>query len=133
MKERARFSPETALEFLRSGGMERASVAVLGDVVFATGGWPKRALLAIRADGAGDVTATHVRWTSDAKAGYVPSPVAHAELVYAVNDQGLLRCYDATDGRVLWEQDFKAPFYSSPLVADGSLLLFDRQGGGRAG
>jgi hypothetical protein len=107
-----------------------ATPVVSGDVMYATAGWPKRALLAIRADGKGDVTKTHVVWRSDAKAGYIPSPVLKEGLLYAVNDQGLLRCYDAADGRVLWERDFKAPFYSSPLLAGGKLYAFDRKGKG---
>jgi hypothetical protein len=107
-----------------------ATPVVSGDRVYVTAGWPKRALLAIRADGAGDVTKSHVVWSSDAKAGYIPSPVLCDGLLYAVNDQGLMRCYDAADGRVLWQQDFKAPFYSSPLLADGLLYVFDRKGKG---
>jgi outer membrane protein assembly factor BamB len=107
-----------------------ATPVVSGDVMYATAGWPKRALLAIRADGAGDVTKSHVVWSSDAKAGYIPSPLLHEGLLYAVNDQGLMRCYDAADGRVLWERDFKAPFYSSPLLAGGKLYAFDRKGKG---
>jgi len=101
-----------------------------GDMVYATAGWPKRALLAIRADGKGDVTKSHVVWTGDAKAGYIPSPVLHEGLLYAVNDQGLMRCYDAADGRVLWEENLKAPFYSSPLLAGGKIYVFDRKGKG---
>ncbi|MCL1920083.1 MAG: PQQ-binding-like beta-propeller repeat protein [Kiritimatiellaeota bacterium] len=100
------------------------------DTVYVTGGWPKRALMAIRADGTGDVTKSHVRWSSDAKAGYVPSPVLHDGLIYAVNDQGLLRCYAPADGKVHWETNFDKPFYSSPVVADGNLYLFDRKGNG---
>ena len=100
------------------------------DTVYVTGGWPKRALLAIRADGKGDVTKSHVRWSSDAKAGYVPSPLLYDGLLYAVNDQGLLRCYAPADGQVFWEVNFDKPFYSSPVVADGKLYLFDRKGGG---
>jgi len=107
-----------------------ATPVVGGNVVYATAGWPKRALLAIRADGKGDVTKSHVVWSSDAKAGYIPSPVLLDGQLYAVNDQGLMRCYDAADGRVLWEQDFKAPFYSSPLVAGGKIYEFDRRGKG---
>lgn len=107
-----------------------ATPAVSGDVVYATAGWPKRALLAIRADGSGDVSKSHLVWSSDAKAGYIPSPLVCGGLLYAVNDQGLMRCYDAADGRVLWQQDFKAPFYSSPLLADGMLYVFDRKGKG---
>ena len=107
-----------------------ATPVVSGDVMYATAGWPKRALLAIRADGKGDVTKSHVLWATDAKAGYIPSPVLHDGLLYAVNDQGLMRCYEAASGHVLWEQDFKVPFYSSPLLADGKLYAFDRKGKG---
>jgi len=100
------------------------------DTVYVTAGWPRRAMMAIRADGTGDVTKTHLRWTSDVKAGYVPSPLLYDGRLYAVNDQGLLRCYAPADGRVLWEHNFEKPFYSSPVVADGKLYLFDRAGNG---
>ena len=100
------------------------------DTVYATAGWPRRAMMAIRADGTGDVTTSHLRWTSDMKAGYVPSPVLYDGLLYAVNDQGLLRCYVPADGRIPWEINFEKPFYSSPVVADGKLYLFDRAGNG---
>ncbi len=79
-----------------------ATVAFDQDTVYATGGYPKNALLAIRADGAGDVTASHVRWKGDSKAGYVPSPMLNGGLLYAVNDSGLMRCYDAATGQVVW-------------------------------
>jgi len=107
-----------------------ATAAFDRDTVYATGGYPNRILLAIRADGKGEVTKSHIRWSSDAKVGYVPSPILYEGLLYAVADQGLLRCYDTVDGRVLWEQDFKVPFYSSPTLADGKLYLFDRKGKG---
>jgi outer membrane protein assembly factor BamB len=107
-----------------------ATPVVSGDLMYATAGWPKRALLAIRANGKGNVTKSHIVWSSDAKAGYIPSPVLLEGLLYAINDQGLLRCYDAADGHVLWEKDFKAPFYSSPLLAGGKLFIFDRKGKG---
>jgi len=107
-----------------------ATPVVGGDVMYATAGWPKRALLAIRADGTGDVTKSHVLWTSDAKAGYIPSPVLSDGLLYAVNDQGLMRCYEAASGHVMWEQDFKVPFYSSPVLAGGKIFVFDRKGKG---
>jgi len=107
-----------------------ATPVVDQDTVYVTGGYPKRVLMAIRADGSGDVTATHVKWQSDKKAGYVPSPVLYEGLLYAVNDQGLMRCYDATDGVVVWEEPLSNPFYSSPVIAGGLLYLFDRKGQG---
>jgi outer membrane protein assembly factor BamB len=47
-----------------------------------------------------------------------------------VNDQGLLRCYAPSDGKIHWEHNFDKPCYSSPVVADGKLYLFDRAGNG---
>lgn len=100
------------------------------DTVYATGGYPKKALLAIRADGAGNVTDTHVAWKSDRKAGYVPTPLLHEGLLYAVADNGLMRCYDAADGDILWEQELDAKFYSSPVVVNDTIYVFDRKGKG---
>ena len=98
------------------------------NTVYATGGYPQKALLAFRADGTGEVTKTHLRWKSDRKAGYVPSPLLHEGLLYAVNDKGLLRCYDTADGEVVWQHDTKAPFYSSPVLVGESIYVFDREG-----
>ena len=127
------YEPENGAQLWECRGAARvytATAAVGPDIVYSTGGHPKRMLMAIRADGKGDVTQSHVVWTSDVKAGYVPSPVLFEGLLYAVNDQGLMRCYDAADGKVLWEEDFKTPFYSSPVVANGKVYAFDRKGKG---
>lgn len=108
-----------------------AVVAFDGERVYSTGGWPERSLLAIRANGAGDVTGTHVAWEGDKKVGYVPSPLLHDGLLYAVSDKsGLLRCYDAPTGKIVWSKDLDAPFYSSPVWAAGRIYLFDRKGKG---
>ena len=107
-----------------------ATAAFSEDTVFATGGYSQKGLLAIRADGAGDVTRSHLRWKSDAKAGYVPSPLLHQGLLYAVSDTGLMRCYDAASGQVVWEHPLKAPFYSSPVLAGDRVYVFDRKGKG---
>jgi len=108
-----------------------AVVAFDAERVYATGGWPERALLGIRANGTGEVTATHLAWSSDKKAGYVPSPLLAGGLLYAVRDEsGLLRCYDPQTGKVIWSKDLDAPFYSSPVLVGERIYLFDRKGKG---
>ena len=107
-----------------------ATVAFDADTVYATGGYPEKALQAVRADGGGDVTDTHLRWTSDRKAGYVPSPLVAGAFVYAVSDKGLLRCYDAASGKVAWERHLHSQFYSSPVLVGDRIYLFDRKGPG---
>lgn len=106
------------------------TAAFNSDTVFSSGGYPERTLLAIRADGSGDVTKSHLRWQSDAKAGYVPSPMLCDGLLYAVSDTGLMRCYEADSGKIVWEHALKAPFYSSPVLAGERIYLFDREGKG---
>ena len=105
------------------------AVAVADDqTVYVTGGYPKKAMLAIRADGTGNVTDTHLSWQSDNKASYVPSPLLYAGLIYVVNDSGLYRCYDAKTGQVLSEKKLEGGFYSSPVLADGKIYLFNKSG-----
>ena len=109
---------------------DAATVAFGKDMIYATGGWRQRGLMCIRADGTGDVTATHVVWKSDRKAGYVPSPLLVEGLVYAVSDKGLMRSYDAASGEIVWEKDLGAKFYSSPVLVGERIFLFDRKGKG---
>ena len=107
------------------------ATAVWNDkMVFATSGYPQKNLLAIRADGSGNVTSTHIAWQAEKKIPYVPTPLLHEGLLYALADQGLLRCYEADTGKIVWEQDLKAPFYSSLVLAGGKLYAFDRRGKG---
>ena len=107
-----------------------ATCAFNNEMIFATAGHPQHALFGIRADGTGNVTETHIAWRSDRKAGYVPSPLYANGLVYAVSDKGLFRCYDARNGKVIWEQRMKASFYSSPVLVGDKLYVFGRKGKG---
>jgi len=107
-----------------------ATVAFDKDMIYSTGGFPEKALLAIRADGNKNVTRTHLEWKSDRKAGYVPSPLLSGQYVYAVSDKGLMRCYDAGSGKVSWEHHLQMPFYSSPVLVGQRIYLFDKKGSG---
>jgi len=109
---------------------DAATAAIGADTVYSTGGHPEKALLAIRADGSGDVTDSHLQWKSDRKAGYVPTPLVVGAFVYAVADKGLMRCYDATSGKVAWERHLQTQFYSSPVLVGERIYLFDRKGKG---
>ncbi len=127
------YDPETGKMIWVCDGPAMCYVAVaVADetTVYATGGYPKKAMLAIKADGTGNVTDTHLSWKSDNKASYVPTPLLHAGLIYVVNDQGLYRCYQAKTGEVLKEKKLKGGFYSSPVLAGGRIYLFNKTGKG---
>jgi outer membrane protein assembly factor BamB len=125
------YDPNTGTPLWTCEGPAKCYVAVASfddRRVYATGGYPKRALYAIDANGSGDVTETHLAWKSDRRAGYVPSLLLHNGLIYAVNDEGLMRCYNADSGDIVWEQDLDTKFYSSPVLVGDRIYLFDRTG-----
>jgi len=85
------------------------------------------ALAAIRAGGTGDVTDTHIAWQADDDLPDTVSPVSNGELVFTVAGV-MVACFDAADGRLLWEQEFEHTFRSSPTIAGGRVYLMDVKG-----
>src|SRR5207245_999011 len=87
-------------------------------------GW----LLAIRADGRGDVTSSHVLWHTGKGASYVPSPLYHDGSLYVVNDGGLATCFEAKNGKPLWTGRLEGTFSASPVLAGGLLYVTNEAG-----
>lgn len=83
---------------------------------------------AIRPDGQGDVTKTHVLWTGEDGLPDTASPLATAEYVLLLSSAGTLTCYEAKKGDVLWAQDFDGSFNSSPSLAGKYVYLFAKEG-----
>lgn len=89
---------------------------------------PSDKLLAIRPDGQGDVTKTHVVWTAEDNVPDITSPVSNGELVFTLSSFGVLTCFDAKDGKKQWEHDFELEFHTSPSLAGNRLYLFGQKG-----
>jgi outer membrane protein assembly factor BamB len=84
--------------------------------------------LAIRPGGKGDVTSTHVEWSSPRGSPFVPSPILHGDLLYMVNDmQSILTVVEARTGAAVYQgrlgQPTREGFSSSP-VAVGDKIFF---------
>jgi len=84
--------------------------------------------MAIRPDGQGDVTKTHVVWTCEVDVPDVTSPLSDGELVFMVTTGGMLTCLDAKDGKKQWDHDYDMEFHASPSLAGGRLYLFSQKG-----
>jgi outer membrane protein assembly factor BamB len=97
-------------------------------LVFATGGFPEKELLAIRADGTGDVTRTHVVWRSGKGVSYVPSPLYADGRLYVVTDAGVAHCFDAATGKPVWQGRLEDTFIASPVLAGGLLYAAGESG-----
>jgi outer membrane protein assembly factor BamB len=100
-----------------------------GLVYVASGRGPAE-LLAIRPDGQGDVTETHVAWKAFRGIGASPSPVLVGDYVYTVTDKaGVITCLNAKTGTEVWQKRVGGGAHTaSPLFADGALYFFGEDG-----
>jgi hypothetical protein len=80
-------------------------------------------MLAIRPDGRGNVTDTHVVWRTTEACSYVPSPIAVGDYFLVVSDDGIASCFEAATGRRTWRKRI-GPHYSASLVSAGGLAYF---------
>ena len=97
-------------------------------VVYFSTGFTKPQLWAVRIDGEGDVTDTHVVWTVGSGIPSKPSPVVHDGLVYVVSDNGVASCFDAADGGQVWKQRLGGDYSSSPFLVGGHLYFASHDG-----
>jgi outer membrane protein assembly factor BamB len=97
-------------------------------LVFVTTGFQQPGILAIRPDGKGDVTRSHVAWTASRGVPLTPSPLVVGNELYLVNDAGIVSCLDAGSGLLHWQQRLGASVSASPVFADGRIYFLDEEG-----
>jgi outer membrane protein assembly factor BamB len=98
-------------------------------LVYITNGSPPAQLLAIRPDGTGDVTSTHVAWSWNRGVGQKPSPLLVGDLLFLLHDVGgLVTCVDARTGAEVWKQRLGGRHSASPLFVDGLVYVFGEDG-----
>jgi outer membrane protein assembly factor BamB len=89
---------------------------------------PYSKLVAIKPDGKGDVTKTHVAWISEEGGPDICSPVSNSKSIFLLATEGLLECYNVSDGKRLWEKDLEEYFYASPSLVGNNLYLLSDKG-----
>src|SRR5262245_60989305 len=87
-------------------------------------------LLAIRPDGRGDVTATHIAWSTERAAPHAPSLLLVGEELYMVSDLGMASCLDAKTGKVHWQERLGGNYSASPILAGGRIYFQSEEGTG---
>lgn len=97
-------------------------------LVFVGTGYMKPELWAIRPDGEGDVTKSHVVWKVTRQAPANPSPVLHGSELYMLSDQGVATCLDAKTGKENWVQRIGGKYSASLIYADGRIYLCAEDG-----
>jgi outer membrane protein assembly factor BamB len=96
--------------------------------VFIATGFQQPSLIAVRPDGSGDVTRSHVAWTLRRGAPLTPSPIVVGDRLFVVNDTGIATCVDAKTGTIQWQQRLGGNYSASPIYADGRIYFPSEEG-----
>jgi outer membrane protein assembly factor BamB len=99
-----------------------------GNLVYISTGFSKGDLWAVRPDGAGDVTDSHVVWKRSKNVGSQPSPLLVDGLIYLVHDAGVASCVDAATGEEVWIKRLEGTFSASPIAAGGRIYFCNKEG-----
>jgi outer membrane protein assembly factor BamB len=97
-------------------------------LVFICSGFDQPVLLAVRPDGQGDVTDTHVAWNLKRGVPLTPSPLLVGEELYVVSDNGIASCLDAKTGKQHWQERLGGSYSASPVYADGRIYFLNEDG-----
>jgi len=89
----------------------------------------KRLLMAIKPGGVGDVTKTHVAWSTTRSTPGIPSPVIVDGLLFMVTSNGgVASCLDAVSGEEIWKKRLGGNHWASPVLAGGKLYFISKDG-----
>lgn len=97
------------------------------DLLLISSAWPQRHLLAIKPDGKGDVTNSHVIWQTTKGAYYVPSPVCTDDYLFTTMTNGQVHCIEVATGNTVWTENLGKQ-YSSPVLANGLVYMPNDEG-----
>jgi hypothetical protein len=125
------YDPDTGKELwkVKYGGFSNVPRPVFAHgLVYVQTGFAPPELLAIRPDGSGDVTASHVVWRFKKAVPNVPSPVIVGDNLYMIADAGILTCLNAKTGASKWTQRLAGNYSSSPFAHGNEIYVTSDDG-----
>lgn len=97
------------------------------DRVYFTSGIEKL-LFVVDPSGTGDVTNTHVISRIRRGAPEIPSPLIIDDLIFMVNEGGVVTCVEADSGNQVWKGRIGGKYWASPIYAGGNIYFFSMKG-----
>ena len=102
---------------------------VVGDgLVYTSSGFEAPTLRAIRLDGKGDVTKTHIAWEQKNGVAALSSLLYVKPYLYSISRDNILHCLEATSGNIVWRQRLSGTYSASPVYADGRVYILSAEG-----
>ena len=125
------YDPATGKELwkVRHEGFSNTARPLLADgLVLINAGSGTQQIWAVRPDGAGNVTETHVAWKLSKGWPQKPSPAICGGLVYLISDGGVASCVEPKTGAVVWAKRLPGQYSASPIAAEGRIYCFSHEG-----
>lgn len=125
------YNPRNGEEYwwFRYDGYSNVPRPVVGKgLVFISSGYDRPEFYAVKVNGTGDVTESHLGWNMKKAAPLNPSPLLVEDELYLVSDNGIATCLDAVSGTQHWQERIGGNFSASPTLADGKIYLLDEEG-----
>jgi len=119
------YDPATGKPFWQIAGSSKATCGTMvwsEDTVFASGGFPNKETLAVRAG-----PEPEVLWR-EADSSYEQSLLYHDGHLYALNDGGIAICWEAETGVEKWKVRLGGPVSASPVLAGGRIYAMNERG-----
>jgi outer membrane protein assembly factor BamB len=127
----AAYQPSTGEELWRvryASGYSNVPRPVFGHgLLFLCTGFDQANLIAVRPDGRGDVTDTHISWTHKKGVPLTSSPLLAGDGLYFVSDSGVATSLDARSGEVWWRRRLGGNYSASPVFADGRIYFLSEE------
>ena len=109
--------------------MNAAPVPQFGHgLVYIVGGSGPFSMVAVRPDGSGDITETHVEWNLGKSVPNRPSPLLINDHLFMVNDAGIVTCLEAKTAKTVWQKRIKGEYRASPIYAAGRIYFSSMKG-----
>ncbi len=108
-------------------GMNASARPLYSDgLVFITNGMG--AMVAVRPDGSGDVTGTHIAWSDERGVAKKSSQLMVDGLFYMTSDDGVVSAREPKTGKIIWQKRAGGEFAASPIYASGRIYCVSTQG-----
>ena len=117
--------PDAVGGMISRHGTRQAGDRRLGGVVFTLVDRDYPELWAIRADGSGDVTDSHVVWREKKGMPRRSGPLLIGDLLFVVSHDGIASCLEAKTGKLVWKNRIKGQYSASLLYAAGRIYCFN--------
>lgn len=125
------YDPRTGEELwrVRCGGMNVSCRPLFAHgMVYMTTADGGFRLFAVRPDGSGDVTESHVAWKLIKGVPKYSSQILIGDLLFMGNEQGVLSCVEARTGELVWQERVGGVFTASPIANDERIYFVSEEG-----